>query len=184
MAPEPDRHEHQLDELRTEIAQLRDLFLRRLLDDKAKNRLYEELHEQLLVARGALSEQLLAPLFRELLLVVDRVTETAGSLSTGDEDNTTLRTVSDELLEILGRRGVRRTPAREFFDPALQESVALEPRPDVQPGTVVKVLRRGYLLNDRVLRAESVVVATSAEGTHDPSARNTNAWEDGTTSAE
>ena len=41
--------------LTDEVAQLRDLFTRRLLDDKAKGRLYDALHVQLEQANGALA---------------------------------------------------------------------------------------------------------------------------------
>jgi molecular chaperone GrpE len=42
--------------LKEEVAQLRDLFQRRLFEDKAKNRLYEELYEQLAIARSKINE--------------------------------------------------------------------------------------------------------------------------------
>jgi len=139
--------------LKEEVAQLRDLFQRRLLEDKAKTRLYEELYEQLAMARGGLTEQLLGPLFCELLLVVDRVTRLAGG---GDD---VLRSVSNELLEIMERRGVRPVPSSGTFDPAIHEAVRSEPVVEQLPGTILAVVRPGYLLGDQLLRAERVVVA-------------------------
>jgi len=46
-------------------------------------------------------------------------------------------------------------PLGAAFDPAKHEAVGSAPGPD---GTVVRVLRRGYQLNDRVLRAAMVLV--------------------------
>ena len=50
------------------------------------------------------------------------------------------------------------------FDPAKHEAVGSAPGPD---GTVVRVLRRGYTLNDKVLRAAMVLVG---DGDRDTSA--------------
>lgn len=143
-----------LADLSVEVAQLRDLFQRRLLEDKARSRLYDELCEQLNIARGALAEQLVAPLFRELLLVVDRVTHLAA------EGDVVLESISEELLELLGRRDVRAVPTTASFDPTIHEAVRSEPS-DQPPGTILGVTRPGYLLGTKLLRAERVVVAAS-----------------------
>ena len=47
------------------------------------------------------------------------------------------------------------------FDPAKHEAVGSAPGPD---GTVVRVLRRGYTLNDKVLRAAMVLVGDGDRG--------------------
>jgi len=139
--------------LKEEIAQLRDLFQRRLFEDKAKNRLYEELYDQLAMARGGLTEQLLAPLFRELLLVVDRIAR----LPEGEES--AFQSIRDELMELMERRGVHPVPVSETFDPAIHEAVRSEPVAEQPPGTILEVVRSGYLLGVQLLRAERVVVA-------------------------
>jgi molecular chaperone GrpE len=135
-----------------EVAQLRDLFHRRLLEDKAKNRALDDLHEQLSLARGGFAEQLLAPLFRELLMLVDRVA------SLNDEHDEVLGSIVDELHEVLERRGVRRVPARADFDPDIHEAVAAEAS-GRSPGSVLRVVRPGYVMGARLLRPEQVVVA-------------------------
>jgi molecular chaperone GrpE len=140
--------------LSEEVAQLRDLFARRLLEDKAKSRLYDALHDQLAVARGALAEQLLVPLFRELLLVVDRV----GALS--QNGDVILESIKDELQELLERRDVRRVPSAGIFDPAIHEAVRTAPDLTQQPGAILEVIRPGYLIGQHLLRPERVVVAT------------------------
>ncbi len=145
--------------LAQEVSQLRDLFQRRLFEDKARNRLYEELYDQLRIARGGLAEQLLAPLFRELLLIVDRVTLLSMS---GD---VALESVRTELLEMLERRDVTAVPVVGVFDPAVHEAVRSEPCEDRSPGTILEVLRPGYLMAGRLLRAERVVVAAAVGAT-------------------
>ncbi|MFE7744793.1 nucleotide exchange factor GrpE [Nocardia sp. NPDC057455] len=136
-----------------EVAQLRDLFHRRLLEDKAKNRALDDLHEQLALARGGFAEQLLAPLFRELLMLVDRVA------SLHDEHDEVLVSIVDELHEVLERRGVRRVPARADFDPDIHEAVAAAEAPGRSPGSVLQIVRPGYVMGARLLRPEQVVVA-------------------------
>lgn len=148
--------EGQLATLLEEVSQLRDLFQRRLFEDKAKNRLYEELYAQLTVARDGLTQQIVTPLFRELLLVVDRVN------AVNKHRDVVLESIAGELLELLERRDVRRVHGAGVFDPAIHEAARTEPRADQPPGTVLEVLRPGYLLGGRLLRPERVVVATAA----------------------
>jgi molecular chaperone GrpE len=143
--------------LTAEVAQLRDLFQRRLLEDKAKNRLYDELYEQLALTRGGLAEQLLAPLFRELLLVVDRVT----SLNTHGDG--VLESIAEELSELLERRDVRRVPSSSIFDPAVHEAARVEPRSDAEPGAILEVVRPGYRLGAQLLRPARVVVSAAPD---------------------
>jgi molecular chaperone GrpE len=49
------------------------------------------------------------------------------------------------------------------FDPARHEAVTAVPDADVDPGTVLHVVRPGYGRDDHQLRPASVVVATRAE---------------------
>jgi molecular chaperone GrpE len=161
--PSSDLDNVSLAELTQEIAQLRDLFQRRLFEDKAKNRLYEELHEQLALARGGLREQLLAPLFCEILLVVDRVRRFNPN---GDE---VLDSIVDELEEILSRYGVRRVPKAELFDPAYHDAIRAESADGRPPGTILEVVRPGYLIGGQLLRAEQVVLTAEPAASCPPS---------------
>jgi molecular chaperone GrpE len=139
-----------------EISGLRDLFQRRLLEDKAKGRLVDELHEQLAVARGGLSEQLLGPVFRALLLVVDRIRSLESPA-----DNALLESIADELLEILRRQGVRAVSQVTVFDPLFHEAVRAEAGEGRIDGAILDVLRPGYVLGMQLLRPSQVVVASS-----------------------
>jgi molecular chaperone GrpE len=166
---QPEHGNGQLATLTEEVAQLRDLFQRRLFEDKAKNRLYDELYEQLTVARGGLAEQLLTPLFQELLLVIDRIA------NLNQDGDVVLESIAEELLELLGRRNVRRVPVTSVFDPRIHEAVRSESRGDQAPGAILEVLRPGFLLGTTLLRAERVVVAAP-----DPAARDRRALDEAT----
>jgi len=51
-------------------------------------------------------------------------------------------------------------PAGEPFDPEFHEAISMQPSDDVEPGSVVIVVQKGYSLNGRLLRPAMVVVAS------------------------
>ena len=53
-------------------------------------------------------------------------------------------------------------PAGEPFDPDLHEAISMQPSDDVEPGSVVTVVQKGYTLNGRLLRPAMVIVAADA----------------------
>ena len=61
--------------------------------------------------------------------------------------------------ELWKKYGITEVDTSGLFDPNLHEAVATEPRSDVPKDTILEVLRRGYLLNDKLLRAALVRVA-------------------------
>lgn len=149
-----------VDELAREVAALRDLFNRRLLEDRDKKRLYDELYAQLEFARSGLLREYLAPLARELLLLADRLE------SEGDDDFRT--SVVTELLEPFYRRGLVDIATDGPFDPATHEVGATVATTDeTKAGSIVAVERLGFLLGDRLLRPARVTIAVA---TADPSA--------------
>ncbi|MFD2081067.1 molecular chaperone GrpE [Actinopolymorpha cephalotaxi] len=159
-------------ELAKEVAALRDLFQRRLLEDQARQRMYDELYRQLEFARQGLVEEFVAPLAREILLVVDRIDALTGQVARDGnandaaDDAGNLGSVRAELLEILHRRGLREVDATgQEFDPRVHEAVARVPvEPGDQVGRVVEVRRPGYALADRLLRPAQVGVGYRPAG--------------------
>lgn len=51
----------------------------------------------------------------------------------------------------------------EEFDPGIHEALAQEERDDMEQGTVCRVLQKGYLLNDRLVRPAKVMVSKKCE---------------------
>lgn len=64
----------------------------------------------------------------------------------------------DALLEGRGVSAVEATG--KPFDPTLHEAVSSVPRPDMDEGTVVEEIRRGYRSRNRIIRPALVVVST------------------------
>ena len=55
-------------------------------------------------------------------------------------------------------------PQGQRFDPQFHEAMSIQPRADVEPNTVVTVIQKGYLLNDRLIRPAMVIVSKATPG--------------------
>ncbi len=53
-------------------------------------------------------------------------------------------------------------PAGEPFDPELHEAISMQPSEDIEPGSVLMVVQKGYSLNGRLLRPAMVIVAADS----------------------
>ena len=63
------------------------------------------------------------------------------------------------LATTLERFGVEELdPAGEPFDPEFHEAMTMQPSEDLEPGSVLTVIQKGYSLNGRLLRPAMVVV--------------------------
>lgn len=66
----------------------------------------------------------------------------------------------EEVRKVLMKHGILPIlPLHQKFDPNLHNALFQVPTGDVEPGTVVNVIKRGYLLHHRVLRAADVGVS-------------------------
>ena len=54
-------------------------------------------------------------------------------------------------------------PTGEAFDPEFHQAMAMQPSSDAAPGTVLAVMQKGYLLNERLIRPAMVVVAKAPD---------------------
>jgi molecular chaperone GrpE len=64
-----------------------------------------------------------------------------------------------QLDDLWKRYGVAEVDTSVPFDPNVHDAVATEPRSDVPKDTILDVLRKGYFLNDKLLRPALVKVA-------------------------
>ncbi len=100
---------------------------------------------------------------RELLAVKDSLEMGLEAADSADADS--LRTGSEATLKLLAttleRFGITEVdPEGEPFDPELHEAMTVQPSADVEPGSVLTVIQKGYSLNGRLLRPARVVVAS------------------------
>ena len=99
---------------------------------------------------------------RELLVVRDSLE--MGLASADHASVESLLEGGEATLKILGvtmqQFGIEEVdPAGEPFDPEYHEAISMQPSDDVEPGSVVSVVQKGYSLNGRLLRPAMVVVA-------------------------
>lgn len=80
------------------------------------------------------------------------------SLREGSE--MTLRLLS-ATLEKFGIKEI--DPEGEPFDPEFHEAMSMQESPDAEPNSVIKVIQKGYVLNERLLRPARVIVASATQ---------------------
>jgi len=72
--------------------------------------------------------------------------------------------IYDQFLSVLNDAGVEAIEAEGApFDPNLHEAISQQETTEVEEGTVVQQVQRGYKLNDRLVRPARVVVAKAPE---------------------
>ncbi len=101
--------------------------------------------------------------FGELLPVRDSL-EMGLEAATDDVDVAKLREGMDLTLKQLAAAmekfgACEVNPLGVRFDPSRHEAMAMLPTDQAEPNTVVQVLQKGYLLNDRLIRPAKVLVA-------------------------
>jgi len=142
-----------------EAARFKDLALRAQADlDNYRKRAARDKEESIRYANTSLLEKLLPILDNfELGLEAARTAPDTASIIQG------MAMVQKQLQDFLKAHGVEAVPAEgQVFDPGHHEAVAQEHSPAVPEGHVVRLLRKGYKLKDRLLRASSVTVSKGA----------------------
>ena len=67
------------------------------------------------------------------------------------------------LIDVLAKEGVAVVdPEGEPFDPNLHQAMTMVEAPDMEPGSVVAVVQKGYTLNGRLVRPAMVMVSREA----------------------
>jgi molecular chaperone GrpE len=139
-----------------EIAQKQDELLRVLADtDNFRKRLTREREEFFRFATEGVLADLLPVLDNlDLALVHGRENPACKDLVQGVEMTRSqfLETMKRHGLEVVGSEG-------QPFDPSLHEAVGQEEREDMAEGRVCRLLQKGYLLKDRLIRPAKVMVS-------------------------
>jgi molecular chaperone GrpE len=108
-----------------------------------------------------------ADLLRSLLPIVDNFTMGLDAARAESEKSVIfmgMSMVQRQMTEFITEMGAVEINALGLpFDPHSHEAMAQEPSDTVVEGTVLKVLRRGFKLKDRLLRAACVVVSSGAQ---------------------
>ena len=106
-------------------------------------------------------------LLEEILPVLDNF-EMGLQAAAGDESSMIfqgMQMVKKQLDDFLASQGVEEVPADgAVFDVHVHEAVAEEETGEVACGSVLRVIRKGYRMRDRLLRPANVVVAKAPDG--------------------
>lgn len=71
-----------------------------------------------------------------------------------------VKMIYNQLMEILKNRGLKEIEAKnKKFDPNLHYGVAFEHIDDVEEDTVIEVIQKGYIVNDKVIRPSMVKIS-------------------------
>lgn len=160
-APEatPDGEIAEVD-FQAEAAKLKDLALRARADlDNFRKRSLREKEDAIRYANNGLLEKLLPVIDNfELGLDAARNATDAASVLQG------MSMVHRQLQDFIRSQGLEEVPADgEAFDPNKHDAVSQEFSAEVPEGNVIRQVRKGYKLKDRLLRAASVIVSKGAQ---------------------
>ena len=123
-------------------------------------------------------------LLEELLPILDNF-EMGMQAAAGEEGSMIyigMDMVRKQFAEFLANHGVvpiEVNPGDEF-DHSTQEAVSQEPSGEIEAGRVLRVMRRGFKIHDRLLRPATVVVSSGPPGARtDAGEENANAKDEG-----
>lgn len=131
------------------VEDIESLITRRLLEDKAKNSLIEELKQYLIYRQDLDKGEKFAPFMKQILQVIDRI-------ESSEEKSDLLTSIAEELLQILSLNGLQVIDNSGMIDPSVNTVAVTDEQSE---NNIVEVLQKGYLLNNRVLRPSKVTIA-------------------------
>ena len=159
------RAEADLEASRAELSEWQDRFLRKAAEfENFRKRTDKEKADISSLVKSAVLLEFLpfADAFERALLSLD---QGKGAPNELDKYHEGIELLYKQLLDTLGRLGVVPVASEgKPFDPHLHEALSRKEDPDYEEGTVIQELRRGYLLNDRLLRPAQVIVAVNPKG--------------------
>ena len=143
------------EDLRRERDDYHDRWMRKTAEfDNYRRRVERERREH--------ADQAVVDLLQEVLLVVDDF-DRALTVEAGDDAGAYrkgIELIHAKLHDLLRRQGVTAMEVQgSDFDPNVHQAVVHEPTADHREGEIIGELRRGYLINGRLLRPAMVKVA-------------------------
>jgi len=150
-----------LGQLQADIESYRDLALRSKADfDNFRKRAAREKEDAVKFANASFLERLI-PILDSFELGLNAAR--AGASADNSQILAGMDMVAKQLNDFLVSSGVEPINAEgQHFDPNLHEAVAQEASATVAEGVIIRQLRKGYKLRDRLLRPATVMVSKGA----------------------
>jgi molecular chaperone GrpE len=147
--------EEKLQSVMHDLEDLKDRHARKLAE-------FENMRKRTEREKGEYFRNALANFLRDLLPIVDSFDSAvahapADALATDFGQGVVL--IRRQLADLLKKYGLTEADTSGPFDPNLHEAVATEESEELSKDTILEVLRKGYVLHDRLLRPAWVKVA-------------------------
>jgi molecular chaperone GrpE len=147
--------ETQLENLRKEKDEIYDRLLRKHAD-------FENFRKRIEKDKREFQTYALSDIVGDLIFILDNFERALSHAddSSNPEYRKGVELIYRQLRDLLEKRGLRIIESKgQKFDPNFHEAVAREPRNDVEEGTILEELQRGYFFQNRLLRPAMVKVS-------------------------
>lgn len=166
LAPEPPPAREEYEALRREAAELKDQLLRRRAEFENYKRRTERERLSLGVDAGA-------ELLKGLVVTLDHLELALKADASDAQLREGVVLIQRGLMAELEGRGLRvEDPVGAPFDPERHQAVSYEPTDEQREGTVLRVLGKGYVFKERLIRPALVVVAQGRPAPGDTETRD------------
>jgi molecular chaperone GrpE len=162
---QPDTIQDQMLQLKTERDKYKEIALRSVADlDNYRKRMAREKDEAIRFANASFLERLI-PILDNFELGLQAAKATGGHSAVVDG----MSMVSRQLQDFLTGCGIETVDATgQPFNPNIHEAIAQEESEEVEEGHVIRQVRKGYRLKDRLIRPANVVVSRGVTVGKDP----------------
>lgn len=146
--------QNEIDELKSEVDRLKNAYAKAYADtENVKKRLQNEADTN--------KKYRIQSFAKEILPAIDNLER---AMAVSDESESQLKKgvemIYNQLIKSLKDEGVEEIDClNKKFDPNFEQSIMVEKKEGVEPGVVIEVLQKGYMLKDRVLRAAMVKIS-------------------------
>lgn len=147
--------EEKLSSLQRDLETLKDRHLRKLAE-------FENLRKRSEREKSEYYRQALASFLGDFLDIADnfqRALDHAKPEELGNDFGQGVELIHKQFAELWKRYGLKEVDTSGAFDPNMHEAVATEQSDAVAPQTILQVLQKGYMLQDRLVRPALVKVA-------------------------
>lgn len=149
-----DKLQGEIDDLKAEVDRLKNAYAKAYADtENVKRRLQTEADTN--------KKYRIQSFAKEILPAIDNLER---ALAASDESESQLKKgvemIYNQLIKSLKDEGVEEIDClNKKFDSNFEQSIMIEKKEGVEPGVVIEVLQKGYMLKDRVLRAAMVKIS-------------------------
>ena len=146
--------QNEIDELKSEVDRLKNAYAKAYADtENVKKRLQNEADTN--------KKYRIQSFAKEILPAIDNLER---AMAASDDSESQLKKgvemIYNQLIKSLKDEGVEEIDClNKKFDPNFEQSIMVEKKEGVEPGVVIEVLQKGYMLKDRVLRAAMVKIS-------------------------